>query len=76
MKVKPEAVVVAAACAACCAPLIVAAAAVAPPVVVAGAAATAIGAGVAGLWRRRPRMGGQPTARPTAATAQAKNDPA
>ena len=76
MKLKPDAVVVAAACAACCAPLIVAAAAVAPPVVVLGAAATAIGAGLAALSRRRSRVGRQPTAGPTLARAEAKNDPA
>lgn len=75
MKLKPEAVVVAAACAACCAPLIVAAAAVAPPVVVVGAAATAVGAGLAGLSRRRLRVGGQPIAGPPTARAEAKNDP-
>lgn len=75
MMLKPEVVVVAAACAACRAPLIVAAAAVAPPVVVVGAAATAVGAGLAGLSRRRFRVGGQPTAGPAPAIAEAKNDP-
>lgn len=59
MKVKREAAVVAAACAVCCAPLVVAAAAVVPPVVVAGAAATAVGAGLARLVRRRDRDRGQ-----------------
>jgi Flp pilus assembly protein TadB len=59
MKVSREAALVAAACAACCAPLVLAAAAVVPPALVAGAAATAVGAGVAGLVRRRssPRAG-------------------
>lgn len=76
MNLKPEAVVVAAACAACCAPLIVAAAAVAPPVVVVGAAATAVGAGLAGLSRWRLHVGGRPTAGPTRARAEAKEDPA
>ena len=53
MKVSRETALVSAACAACCAPLVVAAAAVVPPVLFAGTAVTAVGAGVAGLVRRR-----------------------
>ena len=64
MTLKTEAAVVAAACAACCAPLVVVAAAAVPPVLVAGAAATAVGAGVAGLVRRRDRDKDQHAASP------------
>lgn len=63
MKIRTDAAAVAAACAVCCAPLVVAAAAVVPPGVVAGAAATAVGAGIAGLVRRRGRSTGQRASR-------------
>lgn len=54
MKATPEAGLLIAACVACCAPLIVGAAAlVAPPVLLAGGAVAAVGAGLAGIARRR-----------------------
>ena len=54
MKATQEAGLLVAACLACCAPLVVGAAALfAPPVLLASGAVAAVGAGLAGIARRR-----------------------